>query len=351
MMATNNLPEYGQDRNAHEIAMVADQMNQGQWKPRLAKAQKLVELGHVTQQDVGHWIVLSEDKAREYNVYPNEDGCGCHASAKGGERHCKHFVAVEFQKRLNQRSGKMERSAPRKQAQPTQQDPVKQAEEESARECLEAYESTPQEYHRFITLLNQKKKVGGSKQNPIYAWIKKPYMRVDGRVRMAREEGPLDVHTEPIGIFGKPAIRAIVCTVRGKATGTSEIKFSGLGVDSTNPIENAETSAVGRALGNLDYGTLGGIAPAEEVEQAIEQQEQPMTEREVRRAEVQQDVDNTERESLITEIREHIRPMKPEMRDSFFNQFFGCKPAQISEMDTDVIKENWRKACEALVKG
>jgi hypothetical protein len=40
-------------------------------------------------------------------------------------------------------------------------------------------------------------------------------------------------------------------------------------VDESNPLENAETSAVGRALGFLGYGVYGtGIASADEVLQA-----------------------------------------------------------------------------------
>lgn len=60
---------------------------------------------------------------------------------------------------------------------------------------------------------------------------------------------------------------------RPSSTGTAyEVKTSG-GVNSTSYIENAETSAVGRALGMLGIGATNAIASAEEVQNAIYQQE------------------------------------------------------------------------------
>jgi len=171
----------------------------------------------------------------------------------------------------------MEKPTPKQQAQPTRQDPIKQAEEESARECQEAFDLTPHEYHRFITLLSQRKKVGGSREKPIYAYVKKPYMRVDGRIQMAVDEATMagrtiKVETEIAPIGGKTVIIKTVHTERGTASSMAEVNFGGKGVDETSPIENSDTSALGRALGQLAYGIIGGMASAEEVEQAISAQ-------------------------------------------------------------------------------
>lgn len=46
-------------------------------------------------------------------------------------------------------------------------------------------------------------------------------------------------------------------------------------INSTSYVENCETSAIGRALGILGIGATKALASAEEVQQAIEQQEAP----------------------------------------------------------------------------
>jgi len=52
----------------------------------------------------------------------------------------------------------------------------------------------------------------------------------------------------------------------------------GSGVDSTSAIENAETSAVGRALAMMGIGIIDSIASGDEVNKAIKQEsDQPMT--------------------------------------------------------------------------
>lgn len=108
----------------------------------------------------------------------------------------------------------------------------------------------------------------------------KPYMRVDGRVRMAQDEHAekgekLTMQTEYVEIAGKPHFRAVVhSTLHGTVSAHSIINIGGKGVDATNPIENAETSAIGRALGFMGYGLTGsGIASAEEVLRATSQRE------------------------------------------------------------------------------
>jgi hypothetical protein len=61
----------------------------------------------------------------------------------------------------------------------------------------------------------------------------------------------------------------VTSTLLGSATAHARVFLNGAGVDASNPLENAETSAVGRALGFLGYGLYGtGIASAEEVLQA-----------------------------------------------------------------------------------
>lgn len=134
---------------------------------------------------------------------------------------------------------------------------------ESQKKIDAAYLNTPAEYHGFITII---------KGNP--------YMRVDGRVAMARDEHRelgkrLDI-LKPVFdmVFDIPTCQVTVFSeIFGTATGTAKVSIGGRGVDQTNPLENAETSAVGRALGFMGYGLLGGgIASAEEVEQAIQEQ-------------------------------------------------------------------------------
>jgi hypothetical protein len=59
-------------------------------------------------------------------------------------------------------------------------------------------------------------------------------------------------------------------TLLGQCTATARV-FLGArtGVNASNPLENGETSAVGRVLGFMGYGLVGsGIASAEEVQLA-----------------------------------------------------------------------------------
>lgn len=149
--------------------------------------------------------------------------------------------------------------------------------------CDQAYETTAPQYRGFITLIRQNKRVGGSREHPWYAPIELPYIRVDGRIMMAEDD-----HTERGEFFqvsktefyepipGHWMCRAsVTSSYRGTRIGHARVVLEGgQGVDKTNPLENAETSAIGRALGFFGYGLLGsGVASAEEVEGAMREQD------------------------------------------------------------------------------
>ena len=166
------------------------------------------------------------------------------------------------------------------------------AEKADAQEKIkQAYECIPAQYHSFVVLLKQNIKLGrpsgyriteeGKKagmwqadDGTLYCSIALPYMTVDGRVRWARDEHrkaekALNIRTEVLDGFVRATVES---EMLGSATATAKIG-AGSGVDRTNPVENAETSAVGRALGFLGYGLIGtGIASADEVETSMDEQ-------------------------------------------------------------------------------
>ena len=110
----------------------------------------------------------------------------------------------------------------------------------------------------------------------------KKYATVDSRVEFFREKFPTwSLETDyPVLDLDKGVCvcRAVVKDENGKvvADGYAHEWQSKPGsmVNKTSYIENAQTSAVGRALGFIGIGINGmGIATAEEVKTAIEQQE------------------------------------------------------------------------------
>ena len=152
-----------------------------------------------------------------------------------------------------------------------------EAVERAERACQAAVEATPVVYHGFLVFIPQYRRVAGTKANPVSALVRLPYMSVDGRVKMALDEhkakgARLEIRTQfdPEPVSGQVLCQASVASeLLGTATAHARGFLNGRGVDATNPLENAETSAVGRALGFLGYGLYGtGIASAEEVLQA-----------------------------------------------------------------------------------
>jgi hypothetical protein len=65
---------------------------------------------------------------------------------------------------------------------------IREAQEKAERLCRLAVAQTPTEYQSFITLIEQRKKVGGTRAAPIWAAVRQPYLSADGRIKMARDQ-------------------------------------------------------------------------------------------------------------------------------------------------------------------
>ena len=107
----------------------------------------------------------------------------------------------------------------------------------------------------------------------------KPYIEVNQRIKAFRMCYPNgSISTEIISLAdGIVTMRAIVCNEEGQilGTGTAQEKETSSYINKTSYIENCETSAVGRALGMCGFGIDTSIASAEEVQNAIHNQEKP----------------------------------------------------------------------------
>lgn len=98
------------------------------------------------------------------------------------------------------------------------------------------------------------------------------YVPVAERLAAATADIESITTSEPVLLAeGMGYIRAVVRLRDGSsATGTASflLGLSGKSAQATNPLEDAETSAVGRALAFLGYETKRGVASREEVREA-----------------------------------------------------------------------------------
>ena len=105
----------------------------------------------------------------------------------------------------------------------------------------------------------------------------KEYAEVNQRIKAFRSICPGgSIVTEMLSNQdGVCVFRAVVCDEEGRilGTGTAYEKESSSYINKTSYIENCETSAVGRALGMCGFGIDTSVASAEEVQNAIKNQE------------------------------------------------------------------------------
>ncbi len=107
----------------------------------------------------------------------------------------------------------------------------------------------------------------------------KDYVMVNERIKHFRTQEKYknwSLTSEIISLDNESCvIKALVCDENGvlKATGIAQEDRTSSIINKTSFVENCETSAWGRALGNLGIGIDESIASAEEVDMAIKKQE------------------------------------------------------------------------------
>ena len=136
--------------------------------------------------------------------------------------------------------------------------------QEAEAKCRAAYDALPPEVWGHLVLLTRSQKVPG--KDDVFVSLRNPYLTVAGRLVLLRSKRqPKDICSEFFVLGDRTLCKATVKVGPCSATGTAEVIEGPSGPTATNPYEVAETSAVGRALGNLGIGLVGGIASAEEV--------------------------------------------------------------------------------------
>ncbi len=105
----------------------------------------------------------------------------------------------------------------------------------------------------------------------------KSYVEVNQRIKYFRENYPEgSLITELVSNDNGMCVFKATAIIEDKArsTGWAYEKEGSSNINKTSYIENCETSALGRCLGNLGIGIDGSVASAEEVQTAILQQEE-----------------------------------------------------------------------------
>ena len=270
---------------------------------RIQRAVSIVRAGGV-QLSGDNAAAVANGSEAPYEV--TDEGCGCEDFTRGNAPHgrCKHRLAVLLLTRTLEHFSDNGNPAPpaagpaapepaapvedleaapvRKQQPPyvypeprywvkgsrrtvnkAEKDIIDGLHQEAEAKCRAAYETLPAEVWGCIVLLPRNQKVAG--KDDVFVSLRNPYLNVAGRLMLLRSKRqPKDICSEFFVLGDRTLCKATVRVGQCSATGTAEVIEGTSGPTATNPYEVAETSAVGRALGNLGIGLVGGIASAEE---------------------------------------------------------------------------------------
>ena len=271
---------------------------------RIQRAVGIVRAGGV-QLSGDNAAAVANGSEAPYEV--RDEGCGCEDFTRGNAPHgrCKHRLAVLLLTRTLEHFNSNGNPAPpasepassepaapvkdleaapvRKQQPPyvcpearywvkgsrravnkAEKEAIDSLHQEAEAKCRAAYEALPAEVWGCIVLLPRNQKVTG--KDDVFVSLRNPYLNVAGRLMLLRSKRqPKDICSEFFVLGDRTLCKATVKVGQCSATGTAEVIEGPSGPTATNPYEVAETSAVGRALGNLGIGLVGGIASAEEV--------------------------------------------------------------------------------------
>jgi len=182
----------------------------------------------------------------------------------------------------------------------------------------------------------------------------KAYAEVNQRVKAFRAVFPTgSIETEILHLEGEEGRRRILVRAsvfdeneRFLADGLAEEKEASSYINKTSFIENAQTSAVGRALGFLGFGIDTSIASKEEVETAINNQnaDVPQTAEELHRRNEEARKKYTATGNQVSDIRKYYTGKNLEKMLAFY----GVKePRDLLESQAE---EAINRAKEALKK-
>jgi len=97
-----------------------------------------------------------------------------------------------------------------------------------------------------------------------------PYMDVATKIALAHEDGGFsEVSHEFLKVGEKDVVRICIEFKGQRFYGSAMVKWGGKNADATDPVENAETSAKGRALSAAGY-QISSVASADDMERLVD---------------------------------------------------------------------------------